>query len=92
MEKVSFDNTLVIVPTYNEAGNIGVLLEAIFANAPGVNVLFVDDRSLDGTVDEIKTAMSARAGSIHLIEREGKLGLGTAYIAGFKWRSRGNFA
>jgi dolichol-phosphate mannosyltransferase len=78
------DRSLVIVPTYNEAFNIGRLIPAILAQDASLEVLVVDDGSPDGTgaiVDEI-VASEARA---HVLHRAGKLGLGTAYITGFRW-------
>ncbi|HSA55978.1 MAG TPA: polyprenol monophosphomannose synthase [Gemmatimonadaceae bacterium] len=75
---------LVIVPTFNERENILRLIEAVLSQDPCVDVLVVDDGSPDGTgalVDE-RTAQDAR---VHIIHRERKLGLGTAYIAGFRW-------
>lgn len=75
---------LVIVPTYNEAENIGPLLEAIFAKAPQVNVLVVDDGSPDGT-GRIVHEISQKDQRVHLLSRTKKDGLGKAYIAGFHW-------
>jgi dolichol-phosphate mannosyltransferase len=78
------DRALVIVPTYNERFNIARLIPAILAQDPGLEILVVDDGSPDGTgaiVDGI-TANNAR---VHVIHRAEKLGLGTAYIAGFRW-------
>jgi dolichol-phosphate mannosyltransferase len=79
------DATLVVIPTYNEADNVDVLLDGIAANAPDVHVLFVDDNSTDGTRAVIRARMAAEPGRIFLMERERKLGLGTAYVAAFKW-------
>lgn len=76
---------LAIAPTYNEAENIGRLLRSIMAQPVDVEVLVVDDNSRDGTADIVRKAMRRHPGRIHLLEREGKLGLGTAYIAGFKY-------
>ncbi|MDX9930084.1 MAG: polyprenol monophosphomannose synthase [Bacteroidales bacterium] len=75
---------LVIIPTYNESENIGALITAIKNLDSGFDILVIDDNSPDGTASIVKRMQSEKAG-IHLIEREGKLGLGTAYIAGFKW-------
>ena len=78
------DRALVIVPTYNERENILKLLDAVLVQAPIIDVLVVDDGSPDGTgalVDE--RALSD--GRVHIIHRERKLGLGTAYVAGFRW-------
>lgn len=76
---------LVIVPTYNEVENIGGLLEKLMAQPAPVDVLVVDDASKDGTADAVRDASAAHPGRIHLLEREGKLGLGTAYLAGFRY-------
>lgn len=78
------DRALVIVPTYNERENILKLIDAVQAQSPILDVLVVDDGSPDGTgalVDE-RVAGDPR---VHVIHRERKLGLGTAYLAGFKW-------
>lgn len=77
--------TLVVVPTLDEADNVDALLDGIERHAPGVHVLFVDDASKDGTPQKIRARQSKADGRVHLIERPGKLGLGTAYVTGFKW-------
>lgn len=76
---------IVIIPTYNEIENIGKIIDAVIALPGRYDVLIVDDGSPDGTADEVKARQAACPGRISLIERNGKLGLGTAYIAGFKW-------
>ncbi|VBB05934.1 nucleotide-diphospho-sugar transferases [Lucifera butyrica] len=77
---------LVIVPTYNERDNLGELLEGIYKAVADMHVLVVDDNSPDGTGKLASYLMNTRyKGSLFLIERTGKLGLGTAYLAGFKW-------
>ena len=78
-------SSLVIIPTYNEKENIQDILAAVLAFEEGFHVLVVDDGSPDGTADLIKKAQEKNPDKIHLIERKGKLGLGTAYIAGFKY-------
>jgi dolichol-phosphate mannosyltransferase len=78
------DRAVVIVPTYNERENILKLIDAVLAQSPILEILVVDDGSPDGTgalVDE-RAAVDSR---VHIIHREKKLGLGTAYLAGFKW-------
>lgn len=75
---------LIIIPTYNESENLPLLLEAIFELQPEVHVLVVDDNSPDGT-GELADRLSAEDDRVHVLHREGKLGLGTAYIAGFRW-------
>jgi len=79
------ERALIVVPTYNEAENIDTLLDGIFTHVPQTHVLFVDDNSADGTPDKIRAQMERRPDQIHMLQREGKLGLGTAYIAGFRW-------
>lgn len=76
--------TLVIIPTYNEIENIKKILHQIIEIMPETNVLVVDDNSPDGTGKFVKE-MSGKDSRIKLIERSGKLGLGTAYVAGFKY-------
>lgn len=76
---------LVIIPTYNEKENIQEMLEHVLRLAPEFDVLVVDDGSPDGTATIVKGMLDRHPGRVHLIERAGKLGLGTAYIAGFKW-------
>jgi len=76
---------LVIIPTYDEKENIRDILAHVLALEPAFDVLVVDDNSPDGTAGIVKQLQQERAGRVHLIERSGKLGLGTAYIAGFKW-------
>ncbi len=76
---------LVIIPTYNEKENIQDILDHVLRLSPGFDVLVVDDNSPDGTADLVQARMALASGRIHLLQRSGKLGLGTAYIAGFKW-------
>ncbi len=76
---------LVIIPTYNEIENIHKMLDTVMAVPVEVDVLIVDDGSPDGTADAVREKMAQYAGRIFLEERKGKLGLGTAYIHGFKW-------
>ena len=78
------DRALVIVPTYNERFNIARLIPAILAQDPSLEVLVVDDGSPDGT-GEIVDGIAANNARVHIIHRASKLGLGTAYIAGFRW-------
>ena len=81
---VDTQKTLIIIPTYNEGENLPNLLDAIFEVNDAVHILVVDDNSPDGTGDfaDKKATEDSR---VHVLHREGKLGLGTAYIAGFKW-------
>jgi len=78
------DRALVIVPTYNERFNIARLIPAVLAQDPGLEMLIVDDASPDGT-GAVVDAIAANNSRVHILHREGKLGLGTAYIAGFRW-------
>ena len=75
---------LIIIPTYNEIENLPSLLQGIFAYAPETDVLVVDDNSPDGTGQLVET-LSRQDNRIHIIHRPGKLGLGTAYLVGFKY-------
>jgi dolichol-phosphate mannosyltransferase len=77
-------SVLVVVPTYNESDNIPKLIPAILKQHAAVEVLVVDDNSPDGTAGIVKTLMQNEP-RIHLMERPGKMGLGTAYVAGFKY-------
>jgi len=79
------NDTLVIIPTYNEIENIEAIIRAIFAQKKGFDVLIVDDNSPDGTAKVVKTLQKEFSQSLHLLQRSQKTGLGTAYIAGFKW-------
>lgn len=76
---------LVIIPTYNEKENAENIISAVFSLKSNFDVLIIDDGSPDGTGGIIKNIQSKYPGKLHLIERKGKLGLGTAYIRGFKW-------
>ncbi|MEI9921179.1 MAG: polyprenol monophosphomannose synthase [Bacteroidota bacterium] len=82
-------NALVIIPTYNERENIAMLLDTVFALPKDFDVLIVDDGSPDGTAEIVKnlqqTYNTPGEKRLHLLQRPGKLGLGTAYIAGFKY-------
>lgn len=82
-------DSLVIIPTYNEKENITQMLDTVMALTPKrgepFHVLVVDDGSPDGTGNLVRAAQNRHTGRIHLLERSGKLGLGTAYIKGFKW-------
>jgi len=75
---------LVVIPTYNEAENIGRLLPIVLRQAEQIEVLVVDDRSPDGTATQVREMMKGES-RIHLMERERKMGLGSAYVAGFKF-------
>jgi len=81
----SMSSALVIIPTYNEIENISKMLDTVMNLNENYDVLIVDDGSPDGTAQVVREKMDAFVGRIHLEERTGKLGLGTAYIHGFKW-------
>ena len=76
---------LVIIPTFNERENIPSILQAIFDLHQDFHVLVVDDGSPDGTAAVVREIQPRLGNTVFLVEREGKLGLGTAYIHGFKW-------
>lgn len=80
------DTKLVIIPTYNEKENIAAIITAVMNLPLDFHVLIIDDGSPDGTAAIVKDLMQTTYnGRLHMIERAGKLGLGTAYITGFKW-------
>lgn len=78
-------DSIVIIPTYNEIENAENIVRAVFALPKDFDLLIIDDGSPDGTADVIKRLQGEFGPRLNLIERKGKLGLGTAYIAGFKW-------
>lgn len=85
------NKALVIIPTYNESDNINLIIDAVFGLPLPFDLLIVDDHSPDGTAQLVKNrfAQFNTSGDVlHLMERNGKLGLGTAYIDGFKWALR----
>lgn len=78
-------DSVIIIPTYNEKENIERMIRTLMALEHSFDVLVVDDASPDGTAAIVRHMKELFPGRVHLIERSGKLGLGTAYIAGFKW-------
>lgn len=76
---------VVIIPMYNEHENAAAIIDAVLALPLPFDVLVIDDNSPDGTAAIVKQKISENPGRVHIIERAGKLGLGTAYITGFKW-------
>ncbi len=82
--------TLVVTPTYNEAENVERLLNAVLSQDPSIDMLIVDDNSPDGTA-QIVEKLQQNNNRIHLIKRAGKMGLGTAYVAGFKYAIENKF-
>ncbi len=76
--------SLIVIPTYNERENINTLLNQVFAAAPATDVLIIDDNSPDGT-GQVADEIAARDRRVHVLHRTGKLGLGTAYVRGFRY-------
>lgn len=85
MSLTSHSDALVIIPMYNERENASAIIDAVLALPRSFDVLVIDDNSPDCTAAIVKAKIVENPGRVHIIEREGKLGLGTAYIAGFKW-------
>jgi dolichol-phosphate mannosyltransferase len=79
------DKKIVIIPTYNEKENIRDIIAAVFALPGQFHVLVIDDGSPDGTAAIVKEMQASAPETLHMIERSGKLGLGTAYLTGFRW-------
>ena len=79
------DRKLVLIPTYNEKENIADILSAVFALPGAFHVLVIDDGSPDGTAAVVKSLQQQYPEQLHLVERSGKQGLGTAYLCGFRW-------
>lgn len=84
-------DSIVIIPTYNEKENIENIIRAIFALPKVFHILVIDDGSPDGTAEIVKLIQKEFPEALHIIQRTGKLGLGTAYIAGFKWVLENNY-
>ncbi len=85
-------DSVVIIPTYNEKENVAAIIEAVFSLPREFDVLIIDDNSPDGTADIVKDLQKKFTGRLHLLQRKGKLGLGTAYIAGFKWALQNGYS
>ncbi len=85
------NESLVLLPTYNEKENIEKMLRKIFSLSHPFDILVIDDGSPDGTASIVKKLMPEFSGRLFLEERSGKLGLGTAYIHGFKWAIAGKY-
>ena len=81
-------DSIVIIPTYNEKENLEKMVRKVFSLDKNFHVLIVDDGSPDGTGAIVKKLQTEFPTQLHLEERKGKLGLGTAYIHGFKWASK----
>jgi dolichol-phosphate mannosyltransferase len=84
------ERALVIIPTYNEAPNLGSLVPQVLAQDERLEVLVVDDNSPDGT-GQLAAALAQREPRVHVLHREGKRGLGTAYLSGFRWALEHNY-
>ncbi|HOH99682.1 MAG TPA: polyprenol monophosphomannose synthase [Bacteroidales bacterium] len=89
METVA--ESLVIIPTYNEKENIEKIIRKVFSLEKEFDILIIEDNSPDGTAGIVRELMKEFAGRLHMEERKGKLGLGTAYIHGFKWSLARNY-
>jgi len=84
-DKANSHDSVVIIPMYNERENAAAIIDAVLALGVSFDILVIDDNSPDGTAAIVKDKIIANPGRVHIIERQGKLGLGTAYITGFKW-------
>lgn len=84
-------DSVVIIPTYNEKENIEAIIKAVFELEHRFDILVIDDNSPDGTAAIVKKLIPASDDRLHILERSGKLGLGTAYITGFKWALEKNY-
>jgi dolichol-phosphate mannosyltransferase len=82
---------LIIIPTYNEKENIEKIILKVFSLDIDFDILIVDDGSPDGTAEIVKKIQKTYSKKLHIVERTGKLGLGTAYIFGFKWALKNNY-
>ncbi len=82
---------IVIIPTYKEKENIEKIIRYVFNLPKDFHILIIDDNSPDGTADIVKNLIKEFPNKLHIVEREGKLGLGTAYLTGFKWALEHNY-
>jgi len=85
------EKNLVIIPTYNEKENVENMIRAVFSLKTPFHLLIIEDNSPDGTAEIVKNLQNKFPGRLHIKERKGKLGLGTAYIEGFKWAIEQNY-
>ena len=83
--KEIMSDSIVIIPTFNEKENIENIIRKVFSFEKSFHILIVEDNSPDGTANIVKRLQTEFPKNLHILERKGKLGLGTAYIAGFKW-------
>jgi dolichol-phosphate mannosyltransferase len=86
------NDSIIIIPTYNEKENIEKIIRKVFSLSKSFDILIIDDGSPDGTAGIVKKLQTKFPKRLFIIEREGKLGLGTAYIAGFKWALQQNYS
>ncbi|MBO3115579.1 polyprenol monophosphomannose synthase [Winogradskyella sp. DF17] len=84
-------DALVIIPTYNEIENIEAIIRTVFSQEKVFEILVVDDASPDNTASKVKALQSEFKGQLHLVQRQGKTGLGSAYLSGFKWALERNY-
>ncbi len=84
-------DSIVIIPTYNEIENIELIIRDVFNLEHSFNILIIDDGSPDGTAAKVKELQNEFSDRLFMVERKGKLGLGTAYITGFKWSIKNNY-
>ena len=82
---------IVLIPTYNEKENISAIINTVLAFESNYHVLVIDDGSPDGTADIVRAIIAENEGRVFIECRSGKLGLGTAYIHGFKWALKNNY-
>ena len=86
------ERALVVMPTYNEIENISKILPEVLKQGDQFDILVVDDNSPDGTAEQVKRLQEQYGSRVHLMQRPGKMGLGTAYVAGFKYALERDFA
>lgn len=85
MSEIAKSDSVVIIPTYNEKENIANIIHTVIGLEHQFDILVIDDNSPDGTAQIVQELQKELPGRLHIVQRAGKLGLGTAYIAGFKW-------
>ncbi|MCC8146217.1 MAG: polyprenol monophosphomannose synthase [Bacteroidales bacterium] len=90
-DKTPIEDSIVIIPTYNEKENIEKMIRKVFSLPKEFDILIIDDGSPDGTASIVKKLQEEFPDRLFLLERKGKLGLGTAYIAGFRWALQKNY-
>ncbi|GAB4020162.1 MAG: polyprenol monophosphomannose synthase [Bdellovibrio sp.] len=86
-----YDKSLIIIPTYNEIDNIEKMINTLMSSYPEISLLIIEDGSPDGTAQVVKDYQKKYPHNLFMIERKGKLGLGTAYVTGFKWALEKNY-